>query len=143
MRPILILIFLIFFVFVAITDGRGDRQLSITSLSIKFDKADATFIIDYQFDKLTNLYFFMFGTQNIVPKIEDLFFDFDYKIVKVDNKEAILMVKNISRLNNGYYLHDSRKLGDTIDTVYISDSSSTEIKEYHDINATPYHFYKS
>lgn len=138
---LVILMFLALITGINMGDGKGDRQLYITSLIIQFDKTDATFTVNYDFGKLPNLYLIMFGSKSIVPKIETIFSDFDFDIIKIDNNKAVLNVKNISRLNKGFYLHDSHKFGDIIDTVYISDSSNN-VKEYHNINSTPYYFYR-
>jgi hypothetical protein len=145
MKLLTILALLAVFTFVAIiTDGRQQgRELHITSLSIQFDKTDATFVINYDFGSLPKMYLIIFGTKTIEPEIGSIFSNFDYDVIKIDQERAILRVKNISVLNKGYYLHDSRTFGQTIDTVYISDPSSTKIKEYYSINSTPNYFYHS
>ena len=125
-----------------ITDGREKKQLPITSLEIKFDNTDAIFIVNYNFDKLSKIYLLTLGSKTLEPKIKSAFQDFDYDIVKIDADKAILKVKNISRLDNGYYLHDPHKFSDTIDIVYISDASSTKTRTYFNINSTPYYFYR-
>lgn len=143
MKLVLILTVLILFMSVPIfSDGRGNKLLEISSLHIKFDKTDATFIVKYDLGELPRLYIKLLGSKSLVPKVESIFPNFDYKIVKMDHNGAILAVKNISRSDGDYYLHDSRKFGETIRIVRISDSSSTVIKEYHNINATPNYFYK-
>lgn len=139
-----ILVFLAIFAFVVITDGRQDgRNLHITSLSIQFDKTDATFVAHYDFGSLPKMYLLIFGTKTIEPEIRSIFSNFDYDVIKIDEEQAILRVKKISVLDKGYYLHDSRSIGQTIDTVYVSDPSSTKIKEYYNINSTPNYFYRS
>lgn len=132
---------IIFILITAVTDGKRDKDLHITSLTIQFDKTDAIFTINYDFDKFSKTYLLVFGSKSIQPKIKSIFRNFDYKIIKIDQDKAILRVKNISRLDKGYYLHDSRNFGDVIGTVYISDSSSIEIKEYYNMNSTPNYFY--
>lgn len=140
----LILTLLIVFVLTtAITSGKREKDLRIASLTIQFDKTDAIFIVNYNFDKLPRIYLLIFGSKTLEPKVKSIFPNFDYEIIKIDQDKAILRVKHISRLEKNYYLHDSKKFGDTIGTVYISDTSRTRIREYHNVTATPYYFYKS
>lgn len=145
MKLLTILALLTVFAFVAvITDGRQDgRNLHITSLTIQFDKTDATFIINYDFGNLPTMYLLIFGSKTIEPEIASIFSNFDYDVIKIDQEHAVLKVKNMAALNKGYYLHDSRKIGQTIDVVYISDPSSTKTKEYYNINSTPNYFYRA
>lgn len=142
-RSILILAFLIVFTFVTInTDARRDKQSHITSLTIQFDRTDAVFILNYDFDKLSKMYLIMLGTKSLESKVKYMFSSFDYEIIKIDQDKAILKVKNISRFDDGYYLHDPHKFGETIGTVYIYSSDSFRPREYFNINSTPYYFYR-
>lgn len=135
---------ILFTLVVVITDGRQEgRNLHITSLSIQFDKTDATFIANYDFGSLPTMYLLIFGTKSIEPEIRSIFSNFDFDIIKMDQERAVLRVKNISVLNKGYYLHDSRNIGQTIDIVYISDPYSTKTKEYYNMSATPNYFYRA
>ena len=144
MKISIILILLIIFALVTvITDGKRDKELHITSLEIKFDKTDAIFTIYYDFDKFSKTYLLLFGTKTLEPRVRSVLPNFEYEIIKIDPEKTILKVKNISRLNKGYYLHNSQKFGGTIDIVYISDSSANRIREYFNINATPNYFYRS
>lgn len=138
-----VLAFLVIFILTTIiTDGKKDRQFHITSLVIKFDKTDAIFTINYEFDKLSRTYLLIFGGKNIEPKIKYMFSNFDYDIIKIDQDKTILKVNNISRLSGDHYLHDSRKFGDTIEMVYIYAQDSSRPKEYYNISSTPYFFYR-
>lgn len=144
MRKSIILTLLIIFISVTlVTDGKRDRDLHITSLDIKFDKTDAIFTVNYDFDTFSETFLLLFGTKPLEPRIKSLFSDFEYDIIRIDLNKAILRVKNISRLSKDYYLHDSRSFNETIDTVYISDTYNTVIREYHNVNATPNFFYHS
>lgn len=134
-------LWMIFISATAVTDGRRDRQLHITSLTIQFDNTDATFTVNYDLDKLSRTYIIIIGGKSIEPKLKRVFSNFDYDIIKMDQNRAILRVKNISRLEKGYYLHDPHKFGETIDTIYIYSSDSSRAKEYFNIDSTPYYFY--
>lgn len=142
----LISIFLVFWVIlvpmIATTDGKRERQLHVTSLTIQFDKEDAMFDVNYDLDKLSEMYIIVIGGKSVEPKLRRTFSNFDYDIIKMDQNRAILKVKNISRLDKGYYLHDPHKFGDTIDIVYIYSPGSSRAKEYFNTDSTPYYFYR-
>jgi len=61
----------------------------------------------------------------------------------MNQNSAILRIKNISRLDKGYYLHDSVKFGERIDALYIFTPDSQRPREFFNLNATPNIFYRS
>ncbi len=146
MKKSIILIFIVLF-FVSIlpmSEGtQADHAFEISSLTINFDKTDATFIVNYDLGKIPKMYLLLFGSKSIEPKIRNIFSNFDYDIVKMNQEKTILNVKNISRLEKGFYLHDSRKLGDRINTIIVSTPDSPRTKEYSNLNSTPDTFYRS
>src|SRR3970040_1048473 len=104
MKISIILIFLIIFALVTVlSDGKREKDLQITSLEIKFDKTDAIFTVNYNFDKFSETFLLLFGTKPIEPKVRSAFQNFEYELIKMDQNRAILRVKNISVLNKGYY----------------------------------------
>jgi hypothetical protein len=139
-KDLIIIISILIILSIVVTDGREKRELPITSLEIQFDKTDATFIVNYNFDKLARIYLITFGSKSLESKIKSIFINFEYDIIKIDADKAILKVKNISRLNKGYYLHESRKFTETIGVINITDSFST--KTYFNTNSTPNYFYR-
>lgn len=139
----LILVLSILIFATTLTDGKREKELDITSLTIQFNKTDAIFTINYNFNKISKTFLLIFGSGTVEPKIKSIFQNFDYEVIKIDYDKTILRVKNISRLNKGYYLHNSQKFGETIGTIYISDPSNNRTREYYNINATPDYFYKS
>ncbi|MGB8216143.1 MAG: hypothetical protein WCE94_02480 [Candidatus Methanoperedens sp.] len=146
MKKSIIVIFLVLFFasILPISDGTSaNHTLEITSLTINFDKTNATFIVNYDLGQIPKMYILLFGSKSIEPKISELFSNFDYDIVKMNQDETILKVKNISRLEKGFYLHDSRKLGTTINSIIVSTPDSTRAKEYFNLNSTPDTFYRS
>jgi hypothetical protein len=144
MKSLILVLFTVLLLTAILSDGKQERQpLHITSLTINFDKTDATFTVNYDIDSLPKMYIFLLGSKSLEPKIKSVFSNFDYEIVKMDQDKAILRVTNVSRLDKGYYLHESRKFGETIDTVYIYTPDSPRAKEFSSINSTPYFFYRS
>lgn len=141
--PVIIII-LLFVSFLPMSEGtQGDRSFNITSLIIRFDKTDAEFTVNYHLGTIPKMYILLMGGKSIEPKIREFFPNLDYDIIRIDQEKAILHVKNISRFdkNLNYYLHDSVKLGATIDTVIIYIPGDERPTEYIGLNATPNKFY--
>jgi hypothetical protein len=84
---------------------------------------------------------FLFGSRHLEPKIEEIFFDFEnIEVKRIGRKSALIHIKDISRQNDEYYLHDSRELGmqpDVLTLVY-PDKTRQNIGY---ARATPYIFY--
>ncbi|MCZ7384485.1 MAG: hypothetical protein O8C63_07025 [Candidatus Methanoperedens sp.] len=131
-KSIMVIFIVLFFASILpISEGTSaNHTFEITSLTINFDKTNATFIVNYDLGKIPKTYILLFGSKSIEPKIKDIFSNFDYDIVKMNQDETILHVKNISRLENGFYLHDSRKLGASINTIIIYTPDSQDQKKY-------------
>ncbi len=142
-KSVLILIVLIFALTFPLSEGNPSRPLEITSLIIDFDKTDATFTVNYDLGKLPKMYILLFGSKSIEPRIKAVFPSFDYEIIKMDQDKTKLRVKNISRLDKGYYLHDSRKLGASINTIIVYTPDSLRPTEYSNLDSTPNKFYRS
>lgn len=139
-----IFIVLVFASILPMSEGTSaNHTFEITSLTINFDKTNATFLVKYDLGKIPKMYILLFGSKSIEPKIRNIFSNFDYDIVKMNQDETILNVKNISRLEKGFYLHDSRKLGASINSIIIFTPDSPRTKEYTNLNSTPNTFYRS
>ena len=144
-KPVLVLFMvLVFASMLPLSEGTSTgRPIDITSLTINFDKTDAVFTVSYDLGKLPKMYILIFGSKSIEPKIKAVFPDFDYEIMKMDQDKTVLRVKNVSRLEKGYYLHDSRRLGASINTIIIYTPDSPRPTEYSNLNSTPNKFYRS
>jgi hypothetical protein len=127
------------------TDGTpASRPFDITSLNIKFDKTDALFTVYYDIGTMPKMYIMLLGGRSIEPRIKEVFSNFDYTIIKMDQEKTILQVKNISRYekNLNYYLHDSIKFGATIKNMIIYIPGDPRPAEYNGLNSTPSKFYR-
>lgn len=144
----LILVFFALFVvasFLPPTEGTpGSRPIDINSIVVKFDKTDAIFTINYDIGTIPRMYILLLGGKSIEPRINDVFSNFDYTIIKMDQEKTILSVKNISRYekNLNYYLHDSVKLGTVIKKMTVYIPGDARPSEYFGVNATPSKFYR-
>lgn len=147
MKSALTVTVLIIFVLASLTpfsNGTPERRsLEITSLTIDFKKTDAIFTVNYDLGSLPKMFILLMGSKSLEPKIESVFSEFDYEIIKMDQEKAVLRVKNVSWLDKGYYLHDSIKFGEYINTVYVYTTDSPRPREYSHINSTQPSFYRS
>ncbi len=140
---IVVLVLLVFASTLPSTNGTQERRsLYISSLVISFDKTDAVFTVNYDMGDLPKLYILLLGSKTLEPRLRSVFSDFNYEIIKMDQNKAVLKVKNISRYEKGYYLHDSRKFGETINTMIIYTPDSPRTREYSSLNSTPNIFYR-
>jgi hypothetical protein len=146
MKKSIMLVFIVLFFasILPISEGTSaNHTFEITSLTINFDKTNATFIVNYDLGQIPKMYILLFGSKSIEPKIREIFSNFDYDIVKMNQDETILKVKSISRQEKGFYLHDSHKLGASINSIIIFTPDSPRAKEYSNLNSTPNTFYRS
>ena len=135
-------IILILVSFLPLSGGaQGTRVFEISSLVIKFQNTDAEFTVNYNIGTIPRMYILLMGGKSIEPKMKELFSNFDYDIVKMDQDKAILHVKNISRFEKGYYLHDSIGFGTRIDTMIIYIPGDPQPTQYYGLNATKNTFY--
>lgn len=101
---------------------REGKYIHLDSMVIEFSKADAEISIEYHLSPFAQAYIFLFGSKHLEPKIEEIFYDFDnVNVQKIGRTSALIQVKGISRKSDGdeYYLHESRKLGMSPDTLTI------------------------
>ncbi|MDO8725342.1 MAG: hypothetical protein Q7J35_04665 [Candidatus Methanoperedens sp.] len=147
MKSALTVTILLIFVLASLTQfsyGTPERKsLEITSLTINFEKTDAIFTVNYDLGSLPKMFILLLGSKSLEPKIESVFSEFDYEIIKMDQEKAVLRVMNVSWLDRGYYFHDSIKFGEYIDTVYVYTTDSPRPREYTHINSTQPTFYRS
>ena len=117
--------------------------MQVTETTMKFNGADAEFILDYELDFLVRIYVLAFGSANIAPEIEARFASFDeVSVRKIGCEQATVDVKNVSHYSNEYYFHNSHDFGMTIEklVVKLPDGYS---RTYLHTNKTPDIYYES
>ncbi len=120
---------------------REGKYIHINSMVIEFDKTDADVQIQYHLSPFAQVYIFLFGSRHLEPKIEEIFFDFDnIEVQKIGRTIAVIHIKDISRQNDEYYLHDSRIIGMQPDVLTLVYPDRTR-KNIEHAKATPYLFY--
>jgi hypothetical protein len=117
--------------------------MHVTRTLMEFEGADAVFTLDYELDLLAKIYVMAFGSAKIVPEIETQFASFDEDDVTVEQLDctrAVVVVKNVSYYNKGYYFHDSHDFGITMKKL-IMDPPDGSPRVYWNTNSTPSIFY--
>ena len=110
---------------------------------MEFQGADAVFTLDYDIELLAKIYIMAFGSTKIVPEIEAEFASFDkddVTIERLDYRQAVVIVKNVSYYDGGYYFHNSHEFGITIEKLVV-DPPDGSLRVYQDTNSTPNLFY--
>ena len=114
----------------------------VTQTTMQFQGADAIFTLKYNLDFLAKVYIWALGSANVVPEIEARFTSFDnVTIEKLDYNEAVVIAKNVSYYNDGYYFHNSHDFGMTIEKLVV-DTPDGSPRTYWNINKTPNIFYE-
>jgi hypothetical protein len=123
MRPIIhILIafqFVMLFISLPATAATEDPQyIYYKHMTMKFSGTDATVTLSFELDTFVQVYTLLMGSHNLDGDIRNMFYEFDDVTVSEIGKDyAILRIGNVSRLSDGYYLHDSRNLGSSVDLL--------------------------
>ncbi len=118
--------------------------VQVTRTLMEFQGADAVFTLDYELDFLAKIYVMAFGSAKIVPEIEAQFAPFDENnvtIERLDCEQAVVVVKNVSYYNKGYYFHNPHEFGITVEKLVV-DMPDGSLKIYLNTNSTPSLFYE-
>ena len=117
--------------------------VQVTRTLMEFQGADAVFTLDYDLDFLAKIYVMAFGSAKIVPEIEAQFAPFnegDVTIERLDYEQAVVVVKNVSYYNKGYYFHNPHEFGVTMKKLVV-DPPDGSSRVYLNTNSTPSLFY--
>jgi len=117
--------------------------MHVTQTTMEFQKEDAVFTLDYDLELLAKIYIMAFGSAKIVPEIEARFASFDeddVTIERLDYEQAVVVVKNVSHYDDGYYFHNSHNFGMTMEKLVVGPPDGS-LRVYWNINSTPSLFY--
>lgn len=126
---------------IADADSGADNYIRFNEMVINFEGTDATVTMSYDLNTFSRVYVLLLGSHNLNPTLEHVLFDFnDVQVVRIGRNEASVYVKNISRQDEEYFLHDSHSLGAQVGTLtmYYPDGSSRTVP---DAISTPDTFY--
>ncbi len=118
--------------------------VQVTETLMEFQKEDAVFTVYYDIEILPKIYIMAFGSAKIVPEIEAQFAPFnddDVMIKRLDYERAVVVVKNVSHYDIGYYFHDPHKFGITLNKLVVDPPDSLP-RIYLNTNTTPSLIYK-
>lgn len=116
--------------------------IHVTRTTMQFQGADAVFTLDYDLKFLAKVYVWALGSAKVVPEIEARFISFDnVTIEKLNYEEAVVIVKNVSYYDDGYYFHNSHDFGMTIEKLVV-DTPDGSPRTYWNTNRTPNIFYE-
>ncbi len=119
--------------------GEG-RYIHINSIDIFFDKTDANVNVEYRLSPFAEAYMFLFGSKNLEPMIKKIFANFtEVKVQQIGSNSASLLITNISRQKDQYYLHDSHRFGMSPDNLNLSSPQGT--RKLQNPNSTEDFFY--
>jgi hypothetical protein len=105
---------------------REGKYIHIDSIEIVFDKTDANVNVEYRLSPFAEAYMFLLGSKNLEPKIKEIFANFtEVKIRQIGSNSASLLITNISRQKDQYYLHDSRRFGVSPDNLTLVSPQGT------------------
>lgn len=111
---------------------------------LRFNDTDAVFTLYYDLTPAARAYVLAFGTHNLEPRIREVFTGFDeenIEIISIKPESAQVLVKNISKPSDNYYLHRGVHLSTTFDVLDVYTPNSPRPREYYFTNTTPNIFY--
>ena len=118
------------------------RYLHVKQMEVEFDRTDAMVTISYNLDFFADIYAFILGSRNLEPAFEQIFFDFEnVEVTEIGRNHAVIMLTDVSRQNDDYYLHDQHRLGIMIDSLILVYPDGS-IKNIQHTNTTPNTFFK-
>jgi hypothetical protein len=120
---------------------REGKYIHIDSVVIEFNKSNGNVHVEYHLSPFAEAYLFLFGSKHLEPKMKEIFADFsDVKILKIRSNSASLLVSNISRKSDQFYLHESRKFDIQPDILTLVYPDGTR-RNILNTNSTPNTFY--
>ncbi len=118
--------------------------INVTETLMEFNGTDGVFTVYYDIDILPKIYLMAFGGANIVPDVEAQFTSFDKEdvaIKRLDYERAVVVVKNVSFYEKGYYFHNPHNFGMNITKLTV-DPPDRLSRTYLNTNSTRSLFYK-
>jgi hypothetical protein len=118
--------------------------INVTKMLMEFNCTDGVFTVDYDIEILPKIYIMAFGGANIVPEVEAQFASFDkddVRIKRLDYERAVVVVKNVSFYNKGYYFHNPHNFGMNISKLVV-DPPDRLSRTYLNTNSTQSLFYE-
>ncbi|WP_407356751.1 hypothetical protein [Methanolobus sp. WCC5] len=140
----LIFAFLIFVISFSVTNdiiSNEGEYLQFNQVSVRFQGTDAVISVSYSLDMFSSMYVLLLGAHNLEPALDTFFLDFgEVEVLELGKDNAVVFARDVSRINDAYYLHDSHALGSNVKvlTLIYPDGSTRSISG---ASSTPDTFY--
>ncbi|MCD4807866.1 MAG: hypothetical protein K8R13_09945 [Methanococcoides sp.] len=116
--------------------------IHLDKVVMNFDKTDASVTVTYNLNFFARMYILAFGTRHLESSFRDIFSKYeDVKIEEVGYDTVKISLKDVSRLSDDYYLHDSRNLSTMVHSMEVIYPNG-QTKTVNDVKATPNIFYQ-
>ncbi len=120
----------------------GGQYIHIDQMVIRFDHADAMVTLNYDLGVFAKVYVFAFGSRHLEPELGTIFSDYNnVEMLEIGHDHAVILLKNASRKNGMFYLHDQRELGATIGSLDIQYPTGSS-KNIRNADSVPNLFYE-
>jgi len=139
---ILLVLFSTFLPICAYAMPENNDIIHLDKVVMNFDKTDASVTVTYNLNFFARMYILAFGTRHLESSFRDIFSKYeDVKIEEVGYDTVKISLKDVTRLSDDYYLHDSRDLGTMVHSMEVIYPSG-QTKTVNDVKAIPNIFYQ-
>jgi hypothetical protein len=121
----------------------ADEYLYVKDVTMHLKGDNVTFEMNYSLDTFTRFYVMALGAKYLEPELLSFFGNYSgVRLLKADMDGAALQVNGAGKLNNGYYLFDSRSLGSKSRPIRASVPKLTvvypegRIRNYYNVTST-------
>jgi len=98
----------------------GENYFYVNDINMRLDDGNATFEVNYTLEMFTKLYVIALGCKYIEPDLISLLGNFNnLTTIRADPDSASLMASGAGKYNSGYYLFESRPLGERVDKLTV------------------------
>ena len=139
---ILLVLFSTFLPICAYAMPENNDIIHLEKVVMSFDKTDTSVTVTYSLNFFARMYILAFGTRHLESSFMDIFSKYeDVKIEEVGYDTVKISLKDVSRLSDDYYLHDSRDLDTIVHSLEVIYPDG-QTKTVNDVKATPNVFYQ-
>jgi len=118
--------------------------IEVREVTVRFNGTDATFNVNYHLSGAAKLYTLFLGSKTLEPAVKNFFSDFpEVELLKMDSREAVVLTRNVTRLEGRFYLHDSRNFSQQVNRLIVYRPDSPRPTEHFNVNATPNTFWQA
>lgn len=139
---VLLVLFSTFLPICAYAMPEDNDIIHLEKVVMSFDKTDTSVTVTYSLNFFARMYILAFGARYLESSFMDIFSKYeDVKIEEVGYDTVKISLKDVTRLSDDYYLHDSRDLGIMVHSMEVIYPNG-QTKIVNDVKATPNIFYQ-